>query len=253
MENVVQLLDRLDQIGRSLANFEGALALIGLGSCGADTGRLDEYSDLDFFVIVRPGHKTAFVENLDWIEGVCPLVYRFQNSPDGYKCLFADRIFAEFAVFEPDELRRVPFAEARIIWAAPDFERDLATPKMTGTTQERPSTEWSVNEALTNCYVGLCRYHRGEKLSAARFVQGYAIDRLMELAEVIETPSPVSPDAFDRERRFESRFPKTARALSGMIPGYDHTPQATRQIVAFLDQHFYIDQDIKMRILELAG
>ena len=40
-----------------------------------------------------------------------------------------------------------------------------------------------LGEALTNLYVGMAREKRGEKLSAMRFIQGYAVDRLLELAE----------------------------------------------------------------------
>ncbi len=47
-----RLLKRLDDIGRSLAGRPDALALIGLGSVGRELERLDDYSDLDVFVIV---------------------------------------------------------------------------------------------------------------------------------------------------------------------------------------------------------
>ncbi len=61
------LLQRLDDIGRSLAQREPALALIGLGSVGRELDRLDQYSDLDFFVIVASGHKQDFINDLSWL------------------------------------------------------------------------------------------------------------------------------------------------------------------------------------------
>ena len=51
------LLTRLDEIGKSLEDSGRALALIGLGSVGTETERLDEWSDLDFFAAVQPGEK----------------------------------------------------------------------------------------------------------------------------------------------------------------------------------------------------
>lgn len=51
------LLDRLDAIGRALVARPGALGLLGLGSVGRETDRLDAHSDLNFFVIVRAGAK----------------------------------------------------------------------------------------------------------------------------------------------------------------------------------------------------
>ncbi len=46
------LLQRLDSIGQCLRASNKALALLGLGSVGIETERLDQYSDVDFFAIV---------------------------------------------------------------------------------------------------------------------------------------------------------------------------------------------------------
>src|SRR5512139_486367 len=104
------LLTRLDEIGQSLAQSGHALALIGLGSVGEELHRLDEYSDLDFFAIVETGYKRRYIDNLDWLSDIAPIAYHFLNSPDGYKLLFADGFFCEFAVFEPQELQHIPFS-----------------------------------------------------------------------------------------------------------------------------------------------
>jgi hypothetical protein len=53
MNDSLPLLYRLDEIGKSLEKSGHALALIGLGSVGLELERLDQYSDLDFFVIVQ--------------------------------------------------------------------------------------------------------------------------------------------------------------------------------------------------------
>ena len=50
-----KLLQRLDAIGHALEQSGHALALIGLGSAGRETHRIDAYSDLDFFVVVEDG------------------------------------------------------------------------------------------------------------------------------------------------------------------------------------------------------
>ena len=62
------LLARLDAIGASLERSGHALALLGLGSVGAETARIDAYSDLDFFAIVEPGTKAHYIDNRDWLE-----------------------------------------------------------------------------------------------------------------------------------------------------------------------------------------
>lgn len=244
------LLARLDAIGKSLQRSGNALALLGLGSVGQETDRLDDYSDLDFFAIVKDGHKTAFIENLEWLSSVHPLTYYFKNTADGYKLLFADGIFCEFAVFEPHELAHIPFTGGRIVWQDESFDASIAaSPPRTASKQ---TVEWLLGEALTNLYVGLGRYHRGEKLSAARFIQGYALDRILELAASLEAPQPGHEDIFVLERRYEQRYPGVAAHLPQFVQGYERSRESARAMLAYLDAHFVMNTAMKMAILELC-
>jgi lincosamide nucleotidyltransferase len=254
MDKKTQLLNRLEQIGRSLAQTDHALALIGLGSVGLELDRLDDYSDLDFFVIVQPGHKQQYIQNLDWLSTIAPIAYAFLNTPDGYKLLFADGIFCEFAVFEPDELAHIPFAPGRLIWKHPDTPDTIATPSvLIPQSSSLHSVEWLLGEALTNLYVGLGRFHRGEKLTAARFIQHYAVDRVLELAPHLETPTNAHRDPFANERRFEQRHPTLAQHLPNFIQGYDRSPQSAAAILTFLEQHFPIPAPLATEIRRLCS
>ncbi len=235
------LLERLDAIGQALAATGHALALLGLGSVGLERERLDAYSDLDFFAIVRTGEKTCFLNDLGWLGSIAPVAFAFQNTVDGYKLLFNDGIFCEFAVFEPQELANTPFAEGRIIWQANDFDARLCMPAQIHRSHEPHSMTWLLGEALTNLYVGLARYHRGEKLSAMRFVQGYAVDRVLELAALLEPEQPFGRDVFTPERRFEQRFPASAALLPAFMQGYERTPASALAILAFLEAHFEVN------------
>ena len=64
MNKTELLLQRLDEIGQSLKDSKQALALLALGSCGTERERLDQYSDLDFFVIVKDGYKQTYIQDL---------------------------------------------------------------------------------------------------------------------------------------------------------------------------------------------
>ena len=125
-----QLLERLEALAHAVRDTGQGLALIGLGSVGVERARLDTYSDLDFYVIARPGWKARFIDQLDWLEATAPIGYGFQNSPLGWKILFQDGIFAEYAIFEPEDMAQVHFAEGRLIWHAPDFDLSLAVPRL---------------------------------------------------------------------------------------------------------------------------
>lgn len=249
------LQQRLDDIGQSLARRSDGLALLGLGSAGAELTRLDAYSDLDFFAIVQPGSKTRYITDLTWLSEIAPVAYAFQNTADGYKLLFADGIFCEFAVFEPAELAQASFTAVRIIWQAAEFDDQLVAngKRPSSPTTLLPATEWLVGEALTNLYVGLGRFRRGEKLSAMRFIQGYAVDRLADLASRLEAAQPSLPDPFAAERRIEQRLPRFSQHLPDFLPGYENSPAAARAILSFLTQHFPVNPAIAAEILALCA
>lgn len=246
------LVARLDAIGRALESSGHAVALIGLGSVGLELDRLDEYSDLDFFAIVEEGWKAHYIADLGWLERAAPVVFAFRNTVDGFKLLFADGIFCEFAIFERGELAGIPFAPGRVVWKRPDVPDSIAIPQAAASGHAEKSTDFLLGEALTNLYVGLCRYRRGEQLSALRFIQGYAVDRVVELAGLVEAEGRAPKDSFSPERRFEARFPLLAQLLPGMLPGYAHTPEAALAVLAFLEQHFPVNQALAARIRELA-
>ncbi|MCG9630240.1 hypothetical protein [Vibrio sp. Isolate30] len=251
MDRPALLLERLNEIGASLDRTGKAHALLGLGSVGIELERLDEYSDLDFFAIVQEGHKQEFLENLNWLSNINPIDYAVRNTVDGYKVLYQDGVFCEFAVFEPQELTGIPFSEGRIVWQQPDFDCQCCIPKPQRANQNN-DLEWIIGEALTNLYVGMCRYQRGEKLSGMRFVQSFALDRLIELAERIETPTPELADQFMSDRRLEVRFPEFARLLPSFTQGYERTPESTLAQLSFLNTHFSINQAMRARILDLC-
>jgi len=246
------LLERLNAIGDSLRQSGQALALLALGSVGEETARMDAYSDLDFFVIVRPGALGRYLEQLDWLEAIHPVAYAFKNTDIGYKVLFEDDIFCEFAIFEAQELATAVFSPGRLVWQAEDFDPTTLKPTHPPPVSNR-AVEWCVGEAVTNLYVGLGRYRRGECLSAARFIQGYAIDRLIELAANIEDEQHVLRDVFAPERRVEKRFPNLAQHFADFMQGYDRSIESALAILAFLEAHFEVNTEIARRIRQLAG
>ena len=248
------LLKRLDEIGKSLERKGGALLLLGVGSVGVELERMDEYSDLDFFVIVRPGEKKRYIEHLDWLEDIHPLAYAFKNSDDGYKILFEDGIFGEYAVFEELELLNASYTEGRVIWKDPMYDNvEIAKPANPIPSQKCDSLDFPLNEALTNLYVGLGRYARGERLSAVRFIQGYAIDRILSVLHLLEQEVDYYPDPFGNERRLEKRYPRFAGIISDMIQGYDHVPESALHILDFIEEVYPVNRRLSDEIRRLAN
>jgi hypothetical protein len=245
------LLGRLDEIASSLQAADAALALLALGSVGLETGRLDEHSDLDFFVVVREGSKAKFIESLEWLERVRPIVFAYRNTPDGHKALFDDGVFCEFAVFEPGELSKIPFSPGRVVWAREGFDASVCVPERRD--GEAPhSVAWLLGEALTGLYVGLCRLRRGEAIAAFRAIQVQVVDRVMELAGNLEAPREGGRDPFAEERRFERRYPGLAAELPSFMQGYDRSCESALAILAFLEEEFEVSAAMAVAIRALC-
>ncbi len=246
-----RLLQRLDAIGLSLQDTGHALALLALGSVGTELDRLDAYSDLDFFVVVQEGCVPLYLEDLGWLQAVCPIAYSFRNTAIGYKILFEDGIYGEFAIFTAAELALASFPAARIVWKAAGVDAAIRLPRQVPAAPAERPTEELVGEIVTNLYVGLGRAARGERLSALRFIQLYPVDRILELAPRIETEQMAHRDPFTAERRAEQRFPTLAQELPRFMQGYDRSPESAVAILAFVERHWAVDPAMKRAILAL--
>ncbi|MCL6458199.1 MAG: hypothetical protein K6T85_09355 [Gorillibacterium sp.] len=247
------LLNRLDEIGKVLERKGNALLLLGLGSVGIELGRLDEYSDLDFFVIVAPGQTKRFIDHLDWLEETYPLAYHFKNSDVGHKIMFEDGVYGEFAIFEESELESAVYPEGRIVWKAPLYKNEAIAKSVKSFPRIKSlSVDYSLNEALTNLYVGLCRYARGEKLSATRFVEGYALNSIISALHLLEPEVDYYPDPFGNERRVEKIYPEFSKRLEKMIQGYDRVPESAIHILQYLEEVFPVNKRVSTEIRNLA-
>ena len=247
------LQDRLASLARELSARDDALALLAQGSVGTETARLDAWSDLDFFVLVRDGAKARYIGNLDWLAAAHPVVWHFQNTVDGHKALMADGVFCEFAVFEIHELSRIPYAPGRFVWRREEIDDGLA--HATQPLPAKQGVEWLVGEALSNLIVGLQRHARGERLAAMRMIQVHALDRVLEFLERQEPGSPAAiaaRDPFNVDRRIEMRSSQAARALPVWAGGYERTVPAALALLAALEAHDVVPAEVSGHIRMLA-
>jgi lincosamide nucleotidyltransferase len=217
-------------------------ALIGFGSVGKDVDRVDEFSDLDFLIIVKKGYKSEVIMNMGWLTSIGPVDFYYMHTKDGFKLFYKDGIYCEFGILNEDEINQIPHGEGRVIWSEADFNENLCR-----TTKECDyevsDTNWAVGEALTNLYVGLCRYARGEKLSASRFIQNSAVDSLLACSNSLCEEIAYFKDPFQNERR----YPSLASSLPDMIQGYEKSAESALAILGFIEIHFEINPLIKKK------
>ncbi|OFI39250.1 hypothetical protein BIU82_15455 [Arthrobacter sp. SW1] len=231
-------LRRLDRLAASLAERPGTVAVLGLGSAGAEFERFDEHSDIDFFVITgSASEKAALLEDPSWLEGLGGTVsYSFVNDANGRKALFDDGLFTEYAVFTSEEFHTLPVVGVRVAWSRePDALNfgDLPVPAPAVLDTE----EFHLNEALTNLYVGLHRELRGEHLAAFRFIQVHAMDRVLALLR-LDPAVHWQRDVFDASRRAES---VPGVPFAEMVPGYGKCRAAASATLGWLESRYPVD------------
>lgn len=249
------LLQRLSDIGESLRQSQNALALLGFGSIGKEIERLDDYSDLDFIAVVKNGYKQNYINDLGWLEKAKPLAFVFMNTKDGFKAMYEDEIYCEFAVVETCDLEKIPHSEGRVIWKENGFDAKWCSTNAFGITLGKAeSVEWLIGEIITSIYVGLCRYFRGEKLSGYRFIQGQAFDSLVKLLYLTKDRNRnVFEDMFSKERRFEKMYDGIDKILERLLQGYSNTVDSAREMILYLDENYKINSFMKNLILRICN
>lgn len=227
-------LNGMNKLAKRLETYDDCLCLLGLGSM-SETFRVDAYSDMDFFLIVKNGTKSLYMNNLEWL-AFDTIVFSFKNSNDGYKVLFKDGNFAEFAIFTEDEIVDATFTKGKIYYTKPNFDIDIVRPRKI--RDKKLNIEYNVCEALSNIYIGLNRLKRGELSSATTFIQSYAFNLIIELFSVVFTPIHPNTDYFVAERRIEERYPQCKAIIKDMKKGYTHNKESANVMLNFLIQYF---------------
>jgi hypothetical protein len=247
-----RLLERLDALASVLRERGDVIALLGLGSVGSDLGRLDEHSDLDFFVVADDGANEAYKASLDWLD-VAPVAYSFENSIHGCKVLWEDGLYAEYAVFTMDELQAGSYTGARVVWARDDEPANLEHLGVPLQPSPYATSEYQVGEILTNVYVGLHRELRGERLAAMRLIQVHAVDRLLTYLDLTGEAVSERQDPFAVERGAERRFGPNTPGLAELVPGYEHNREAALALLDWLETRAEVDATLAGAIRELAA
>jgi hypothetical protein len=247
-----RLLAFLDRLGAELDRRGDAVALLGLGSVGRDLHRLDEHSDADFFVVVDDAAaRDRYLADIDWLEAAQPVVWSFENSDAGRKALLEGDLFAEYAVFSLAEMDTAGYPPGRLHWSRADAPAGLELPKVPAPQPD--SIEHQIGEAITNLYVGLHRDLRGERLTATRFIQGYAVDRWITILGHLGLGQGARQDVFVIDRGAERRFGPDVLPLADLVPGYERNAHAAATLLALLESHVDLDPTIVAAVRDLIG
>jgi lincosamide nucleotidyltransferase B/F len=232
----------LEILSSAAQNSPHAIALIGAGSAGADISRMDQYSDIDFFLIVEEGSSADFINDNSWFGNLIPIVFAFRDTDHGNKVLLENGVFLEFAIFTETELALYGISGLRTIWSRvgftlPDFS-----------AKEPPVRELSyyVNQALSNLLVGALRLRRGERLAALAMIERFALTNLL-IAFRVKNELKIE-DPFNIERRAELSL---GIDFAPLVQGYVRLEESLLEILNFAESNFEVNPEIVEEIRTL--
>ena len=211
----------LEYSDRLAANAQAHPDVVGLVMVGsaAQTSRADEWSDHDFFLIVKDGTAEQFRQDLSWLPDSDEVVISPRETAHGLKVVYRNGHVLEFAVFDDKELE---IASVNY-WAVPVDKTNITTrvaalEKKTKGGVFEEQKEWEL--LLAHILIGVGRARRGETLIAGqqirsymlRHVVGFVRDRLRPVAgtETVE-------DNLERFRRFEQQYPAEGARIEHIL------------------------------------
>lgn len=234
----------LESLTQAAQNSPHAIALIGAGSAGAGLNRMDEYSDIDFFLIVEDGFSKGFIDDNSWLARELPIVFAFRDTEHGNKALLENGVFLEFAIFTEHELAQYGVPGLRIIWCRPGF----SLPELSSKAPLVRELSYYVDSALSNLLVGALRMRRGERLAALAMIERYALNNLLT-AYRIKNNLEIR-DHFNIERRAEESLGIDFAAL---IQGYERLEHSLEKILEFAEANFEVNASIAQAIREMVN
>jgi hypothetical protein len=209
------------------------LGLVAVGSMAGRDYEPDEWSDHDFFVIVRPGEQDGMRNDLAWLPERAPVALAFRETKHGVKVVYADGHLLELAVFDLDELGVAGVNRYRVL-----LDRGGVEQRVAALRRSPRSDEWRFGMLVTAVLVAAGRARRGELLSATSFVT----EALRHLTALLGD-APILDD-LDPLRRFERAHPRLGLELAS-IAQRPPSPAA----VALLD---VAERELRGRRPELA-
>ena len=218
MTTLEKFVDYSNRLRDSLAARDEVLGLVLVGST-ADLGRVDEWSDHDFFVITKDGFAEQLRQDLSWLPDHESIVMRPRETAHGLKVVYADASVLEFAVFEDKELNQAGANAYNVT-----LDRSNITERMAAIAERsKPKgydfdTEFEV--FLGQMLIGIGRARRGETLISGQFIRSYCLSRVLGFMRAWVKPlagTEAKEDNLDRFRRFEQQYPELGAEIEGIL------------------------------------
>ena len=188
------------------------IGLVFLGSSAAHE-RVDQYSDQDFFLIVKNGNAESFRKNLDWLPAHHKILISPRETQHGLKVVYQDGSVLEFAVFEDSELEIAAANDYLVALDKSNITARMAALKLKSTPKPYDfDTQFEL--FLSLIWIGVGRFRRGEVIAAEQHIKSYALEKLLGLIRSAKPIQISSQDSFNGFRRFEKDYPNLGKDIA---------------------------------------
>jgi hypothetical protein len=193
-------------------------SIVGLVLVGstAETSRVDEWSDHDFFVITESGDQEQLRTNLSWLPDAATIAFSFRETEHGLKVVYKSGAVLEFAIFDCTELRGCQVNHHRLVFGGKTVEAALTVAVNNYSHQVRLDALSEFQLFLSLILIGVGRARRGEILAAGQHIRTHAATALMRsLTRFLPIGNQL--DTLDVWRRFEFTQPQLSKELADAL------------------------------------
>lgn len=202
------------KLTESVAKRPEVIGLIFVGSAAA-THRVDQYSDQDFFLVVKEGTGESFRQDLSWLPNHSEIALSPRETAHGLKVVYQNGDVLEFAVFEDSELELASVNDYKVVLDNQDLtERMAKIAERSIPRQTDRAHDYELFLALV--LIGVGRSKRGEILAAEQHIKSAAMDFAIRLIRSAKAKNSQA-DSLNGFRRFEQDYPELAKELHRIV------------------------------------
>lgn len=195
---------------------ENVLGVVFLGSA-ATAERRDEWSDHDFFLIVRAGLQEHYRQDLSWLPDREQVTMHYRETAHGLTVIYSYGHLIEFAVFDLAEMDEIKANDYAVLLDRADIAHKMQA-AAARTHPETVDIAAATRHLMQITFAGVGRWARGESISAHAFVRMYALRRLLQMLPLVLRPSNLDKlDSLDPYRRFEQVLPERGAEIEALL------------------------------------
>lgn len=205
---LARFLDYSDTLTKACIAHPEIIGLVLVGST-AETERVDEWSDHDFFVITPTGAQEDLRNNLHWLPQSESIAFSLRETEHGLKVVYNSGAVLEFAIFDCDELGRCMVNHHRLAYGNDEVTQALESAKKRELKVSPTDNLKDFRLFLSMLIIGVGRARHGEILTAGENIRSTAANAFLKVLTRQLEQSEKDPrlDKFDARRRFEFVHP----------------------------------------------